>query len=142
MLTPLKALFAMTACMSLLGCGTQYKSVPQIEKEILLQSSESWDGTPYAAYPEGTPELTLLKLKIPANTALAWHTHPMPNTAYILSGELKVESRDNGLVRVLKPGQTLAEMVNIAHRGVTGNAPVELLVFYAGSPGMPLSEPH
>ncbi|MBF6028243.1 cupin domain-containing protein [Pseudomonas sp. P115] len=137
-----KCLIATAACLSVLGCSSQLKETPQIEREILLESSESWDGTPYEAYPAGAPQLTLLRLKIPANTQLPWHSHPMPNAAYIVSGELIVETRDGTLKRTLKQGQTLAEMVATVHRGMTGNAPVELLVFYAGTQGMPLSQPH
>ncbi|WP_339544934.1 cupin domain-containing protein [Pseudomonas sp. RA_35y_Pfl2_P32] len=123
----------------LAGCSNT-PATPAIERQVLLQSSASWDGSPYTAYPAGRPELTLLKLRIPANTTLDWHTHPMPNVAYILSGELTVEAKASGQVHLLKPGQTLAEMVDRAHRGTTGASPVELIVFYAGSPGIPLSE--
>ena len=110
------------------------------ERVVLLERSESWDGTPYTAYPSGPPQLTLIRLKIPARTQLPWHTHPMPNAAYIVSGELTVETRANGASRTLRQGQTLAEMMGTEHRGITGSTPVELLVFYAGTPGMPLSE--
>ncbi|MBJ2229852.1 cupin domain-containing protein [Pseudomonas simiae] len=136
----LKCLTAAATVLSLLGCGTQAKDAAQIEKEVLLERSESWDGTPYTAYPSGPPQLTLIRLKIPARTQLPWHTHPMPNAAYIVSGELTVETRANGASGTLRQGQTLAEMVGTEHRGITGNTPVELLVFYAGTPGMPLSE--
>lgn len=136
----LQCLTAAATVLSLLGCGTQAKDAAQIEKEVLLERSESWDGTPYTAYPSGPPQLTLIRLKIPARTQLPWHTHPMPNAAYIVSGELTVETRASGASRTLRQGQTLAEMVGTEHRGVTGNTPVELLVFYAGTPGMPLSE--
>jgi len=137
--TPTAALFATLACLSLLGCSNT-PGPSNIEKQILLQSSTSWDGMPYRAYPNGAPELTLLKLHIPANTQLDWHTHPMPNLAYILSGELTVEAKDTGKTRTLMPGEPLAEMVNTTHRGKTGTKPVELIVFYAGTPGMALSE--
>lgn len=134
-----RTLLIALACLLTLGCSNTDKKTG-IEKEVLLQSSSSWDGTPYASYPQGSPELTLLKLKIPANTELKWHTHPIPNAAYILAGELTVEARDSGQTRVLKQGQTLAEMVNTVHRGKTGDSPVELIVFYAGSQGIALSE--
>lgn len=136
---PVSTLLVTLACLLTLGCSN-INARPGIEKEVLLQSSSSWDGTPYASYPQGSPELTLLKLKIPANTELKWHTHPIPNAAYILAGELTVEARDSGQTRVLKQGQTLAEMVNTVHRGKTGDSPVELIVFYAGSQGIALSE--
>ncbi|WP_339529383.1 cupin domain-containing protein [Pseudomonas mucidolens] len=136
----LKCLIATTLGLSLLGCGTQPKNATSIEKEVLLERSESWDGAPYEAYPAGPPRLTLIRLKIPAHTQLPWHTHPMPNAAYIVSGELTVETRDSRMTRTLRQGQTLAEMVGTEHRGITAETPVELLVFYAGSTGMPLSE--
>lgn len=138
----LKHLIATAACLCALGCSSPLKDTAQVDKELLLQSSASWDGAPYTAYPSGAPQLTLLRLRIPANTQLPWHSHPMPNAAYIVSGELTVETRSGGLVRTLKPGQTLAEMVGTVHRGTTGNTPVELLVFYAGTPDTPLSQPH
>ncbi|MFO2463100.1 cupin domain-containing protein [Pseudomonas sp. 15FMM2] len=136
----LKCMIATALGLSLLGCGTQPKNAAPIEKEVLLERSESWDGAPYKAYPAGPPQLTLIRLKIPAHTQLPWHTHPMPNAAYIVSGELTVETRKSGATRTLRQGQTLAEMVGTEHRGITAETPVELLVFYAGSTGMPLSE--
>ena len=136
----LKLLIAAASGLSLLGCNSQPKGTVQIEKEVLLERSESWDGEPYKAYPSGPPQLTLIRLRIPAHTQLPWHTHPMPNAAYIVSGELTVETRQSGVTRTLRQGQTLAEMVGTEHRGVTGDTPVELLVFYAGTAGMPLSE--
>ena len=135
----LKVLLAPLAGLLITGCSVS-EVKPKIESSILLQSSSSWDGTPYSAYPRGKPELTLLKIKIPANTVLDWHTHPTPNAAYILSGELTVETRKDGHKRLLKPGDTLAETVDIVHRGFTGEQPAELLVFYAGTPRVPLSE--
>ena len=135
----LPPLIAALAALALQGCSKE-ASTSAIEREVLLQSSASWDSTPYARYPFAEPELSVLKLKIPANTKLPWHTHSIPNAAYILSGELIVESKDSGQTRRFKQGEALAEMVNITHRGITGDQPVELVVFYAGSQGIPLSE--
>ena len=111
-----------------------------IQSETLLRSSSSWDGEPYTAYPAGRPELSVLKITIPPHTQLKWHTHPMPNAAYLLSGELTVERKEDGKTRHFTAGQVVAEMVDVLHRGVTGDAPVTLIVFYAGVEGMPLSQ--
>jgi quercetin dioxygenase-like cupin family protein len=131
------------ATIALGGCATAQPSssapVSTVESTVLLKSSSSWDGTPYAAYPVGEPELTVLSIKIPANTALKWHEHPMPNAAYVVSGNLTVETREGGESILVKPGDVLPEMVNRQHRGLTGDTAVELVVFYAGTPGMPLS---
>ena len=106
-----------------------------------MQSTTSWDSVPYAAYPTGQTELTVLRITNAPHTTLPWHTHPMPNAAYVLSGELTVEKADSGLKRQLVAGDVLPETVNSTHRGYTGEQPVVLLVFYAGAQRVPLSRP-
>lgn len=112
-----------------------------IKVDVLMQSTSSWDGVPYAPYPAGQTELTMLKITIAPHTTLPWHTHPMPNAAYVLSGELTVEKAEGGLKRQLVAGDVLPETVNSTHRGYTGEQPVVLLVFYAGAQRVPLSRP-
>ena len=70
---------------------------------------------------------------------LDWHQHPMINAGYVLSGEITLEKRDTRERQVIHAGQALAECVNLTHRGYTTKQPVELIVFYAGAPGLPLS---
>lgn len=120
------------------GCAAQEPQA--VQSTVLLKTNSSWDGTPYTAYPAGQPELTVLNIKIPANTALKWHQHPMPNAAYVVSGNLTVQARESGQSITLAPGDVLPEIVDKVHRGVTGDSAVELVVFYAGTPEMPLSQ--
>ncbi|WP_019411739.1 cupin domain-containing protein [Pseudomonas psychrophila] len=134
---PLKALLLSLACLILFGCTN---NPARVEVEQLLKTNQSWDGAPYDPYPSGQPEITVLKIIIPANTALNWHTHPMPNVAYVLSGELFVETRDGKHKITLRAGEVLPEVVQTEHRGTSGSQPVELIVFYAGGVGMPLSQ--
>lgn len=63
----------------------------------------------------------------------------MPNAAYVLSGELTLERKD-GIRKRFVAGQALTETVDRLHRGVTGETPVVLVVFYAGTLGLPLSQ--
>jgi quercetin dioxygenase-like cupin family protein len=128
------------ACFLLAGCHTPATPSTAVESSVLLKSTASWDGTPYERYPGGQPELTILKISVPARTQLNWHSHPIPNAAYVLSGELRVRAQHTDKSILLKQGDVLAEMVDIMHRGETGDSPVELIVFYAGSPGTPLSQ--
>ncbi len=114
--------------------------LPGVTVETLMKTGASWDGAPYQAYPAGPPELTVLKIAIAPNTALPWHTHPMPNAAYVVSGALLVEKQEGGATKRLVAGDVLPEMVHARHRGVTGADGVVLIVFYAGTKGMPLSE--
>ncbi|MDB5775573.1 MAG: hypothetical protein JWP38_1706 [Herbaspirillum sp.] len=113
---------------------------PAVQIETLVRTNASWDGVPYAPYSGGTPEMTVLKMTIPAHTELQWHTHPMPNAAYVLSGELTVEKKETGERKLLTQRQVLPEMVGQLHRGMTGDSPVVLIVFYAGVKDMPLSQ--
>lgn len=41
-----------------------------VQTEKLLETQPSWDGTPYVAYPAGTPQLSVLKIVIPPDAAL------------------------------------------------------------------------
>jgi len=124
------------------AAGVTAPAASGIQVETLLKADSSWDGVAYAAYPEGRPELTVVRLTIPPHTTLPWHTHPMPNAAYVVSGQIVVEKQADGRKRTLGAGQVLAEMVDTPHRGITGDEPVVLMVFYAGAPDMPLSVGH
>lgn len=123
-----------------MGTAQASNAAPAVKVETLSKTSSAWDGEAYTAYPTGTPEVTVLKITIPAHSELPWHTHPMENTGYILSGELTLEKKDNGQKMVFKPGQVVNETIGEVHRGLTGDEPVVLIVFYAGQKGMPLSE--
>lgn len=129
------------ACLLITGTVNAREPQPAaVQAETLMRTGSSWDGVAYKSYPSGQPELTVLKITIAPHTSLPWHTHPMPNAAYVLSGEITVEKKENGQKKVLSAGQVLPEMVNELHRGTTGDQPVELIVFYAGTKDMPLSE--
>jgi quercetin dioxygenase-like cupin family protein len=112
---------------------------PQIEVQQILQATQSWDGSPYTSYPTGQPQVTVLRIKIPPNTALHWHHHPVISVGYVLSGDLTLEKRATGERMIVHAGQALAETVQTTHRGFTTNEPVELVVFYAGAVGVPIT---
>src|SRR5215469_17747940 len=118
--------------------GAQQTSGP-LQIETLMQSTKSWDGSPYKAYPTGQPQLSVLEVTFPPHTTMKWHSHPVPNAAYVLSGEVTVEKKD-GTKQHFVPGQVVPETVDIVHRGVSGDQPTVLIVFYAGTPGEPLSQ--
>lgn len=131
------ALLALTAALLPYAVALAVEG-PGVTVERLLDTDRSWDGTPYKAYPTGNADISVLKITIPPHTELKWHEHPMPNAAYVISGDLTVE-RPDGVSTHIGPGDVLAEMVDARHRGVTGDLPVVLVVFYAGVKGMPLS---
>ena len=113
---------------------------PSVQSRILLRSSSSWDGAPYRSYTSGQPELSILKITLAPHTQLEWHSHPMPSAAYIVAGELTLERKGDGKKQRFTTGQAVSETVDTLHRGVAGSEPLVLIVFYAGSAGMSLSQ--
>jgi quercetin dioxygenase-like cupin family protein len=136
--TLLIATFAITL---LEKAGAAQDRQPAVQSQTLLRTGSSWDGEPYEYYPSGQPELTILKITLAPHAELEWHSHPMPNAAYIVSGELTLERRKDGKKKRFTAGQAVSETVDTLHRGVAGTEPVVLIVFYAGSLGVPLT-PH
>jgi quercetin dioxygenase-like cupin family protein len=110
-------------------------------RDILLQTTESWNGKPYTHYPAGQPQLTTIKLTIAPHTVLPWHTHPFPNVVYVLSGTLTLHDKASGNTLVVHQGQAVGESVDDVHRGESGDEPTVLLITYAGTPGVPTSVP-
>ncbi len=110
-----------------------------IAVETLLKAQTSWDGEALPAYPEGMPEVTLLRITIAPGVALPEHRHPVINAGILLEGELKVTTED-GDETTLSAGDTLAEVVDEWHFGRNvGDTPVVILVFYVGTEGVPLT---
>ena len=135
-LTLLSPLLSLSFCLVPTGlCARE----PQIKVEQVLQTTQSWDSSPYTSYPTGQPQVTVLRITIPPNTALHWHRHPIISVAYVLSGHLTLEKRDTGERTILQAGQAVAETVQTTHRGFTTDEPVQLIVFYAGQAGLPLT---
>lgn len=133
------ALILVSATLAPLVRGAE--PAPVATSEVLIKSDTAWNGQRYEKYPNARPELTVLRITIPANTPLPWHTHPMPNATYILSGSLTVEDRSSGRKRLMKAGEAFTEQVGSEHRGVTGDEPCVVIVTYSGTPGLPTSVP-
>jgi len=109
------------------------------EKNILLKTTSTWDNTNYKKLKIKKPEVTVLKIIINVNEELPMHKHDLVNIAYVKKGILTVITDDNKEI-TLHEGEVLPELVGKYHYGKnTGNEPVELIVFYIGEIGTPLS---
>jgi quercetin dioxygenase-like cupin family protein len=118
------------------------QAVQTAQKQVLLEADHAWNGRAYEHYPEGKPLLTVLKITVAPHAALPWHTHAVPNAAYVLSGTLTIQERATGKTTTVHAGQVLAETVGDVHRGVNeGDEPVVLVITYAGAAGIPTSTP-
>lgn len=107
----------------------------------LLRTTHSWDGTALPAYPEGQPEITILRITIPPGARLATHHHPVISAGVLLSGQLTIVTPDGRSVR-LDAGDAAVELVDAPHYGINeGAEPAEVIVFYAGIADQPISVP-
>ena len=107
--------------------------------DVLVKSSSSWDGSALPEYTQGKPEITILRVIIPPKQQLPLHIHPVINAGILLKGELTVVTEDNNTLH-LKAGDTIVEVVNKWHYGKNdGDHPAEIIVFYAGIKGKPIT---
>ena len=124
-------LFIMILCTA----GVSYSA----EKQVLLKTTSTWDNTEYKKLKIKNPEATVLKIVIGVNEELPMHKHDLVNIAYVKKGTLTVITDDNKEI-TLHEGEVLPELVGKYHYGKnTGKEPIELIVFYLGQKGTPLS---
>ncbi|MFW5731563.1 MAG: cupin domain-containing protein [Desulfonatronovibrionaceae bacterium] len=110
-----------------------------VKAEVLARTEQTWNNTPLPDYPEQSPEITILRIRVEPGVRLPVHRHPVINAGYMLEGELTVVTED-GDELVLKAGEAIVEVVNTWHYGInTGDGPAEIVVFYAGSRGTPIT---
>lgn len=106
-----------------------------VQAEQLLKTNTSWDGGDIH-YPEGSPEITAIILRLQEDQISKFHCHPIPTLGYILKGTVEVETKAGKKV-TLKPGDAAVEVMRTVHRGIAVEGDVEILVFYAGAEGIP-----
>jgi len=113
--------------------------VNAVHVDVLAKTSLSWDGSHLPYYPKGTPEITILRIKVPPGVQLPLHKHPVINAGVLLNGELTVVTEDNRTL-YLKAGESIVEVVNKWHYAKNeGNETAEIIVFYAGALNTPIT---
>ena len=109
------------------------------QKEVILKTTTTWDNAQYKKVKIKNTEVTVLKIDIGIGEALSMHKHDLINVAYVKKGTLTVIT-DKGEEITVKEGECLPEIIGKYHYGKnTGKTPVELIVFYVGQKGTPLS---
>ncbi|MBB1073857.1 cupin domain-containing protein [Rhodoferax sp. 4810] len=131
-------MYVLLSTMLLTGCAS-IKPANDIAVVQLIQSTKSWNEQPLPAYKTGTPEITILRITIPPHHALPMHTHPVINAGVLLKGQLTVITDSNQVLH-LKPNDPIVEVIDTWHYGKNeGNEPAEIIVFYAGEKGQPIT---
>ncbi len=124
---------------TLLVAGAAWADGEAVRVEQLAKSTSSWNGSPLPAYPEGAPEVTILRIHIPSGATLPLHEHPVINAGVLLKGELTVTTQDGAALH-LTAGDPIVEVVDTWHSGRNnGHETTEIIVFYAGVRGEPIT---
>lgn len=128
--------------LTIISCNVRAKKeaiTQKTEVVTLAKTTKSWDKKLLPAYPKGQPEITILKITIPPHTKLPMHKHPFINAGVLLKGNLTVTTKDGKKLH-LKEGESIAEVVSTWHYGKNeSDAPCEIIVFYAGIKGKPIT---
>ena len=100
--------------------------------ETLIETDSHWNKQTIKPISIDHPQITMLRITIPAGEKLPMHKHPILNIGYLTKGELTVRS-ENGDVLVLHPGDPIVELVDVWHYGEsTGSEDAEIVVTYVG----------
>src|SRR5690554_2621524 len=125
------------AFLSFFACKQNEVTKPKVV--TLIETNKSWNGADLPNYPEGKPKITVLKITIPPRSKLSIHKHLVINAGVLTKGELTVVDEQNNTLN-LKAGDALVELVDTFHYGENkGNSPAEIIVFYAGTEGTPIT---
>jgi quercetin dioxygenase-like cupin family protein len=118
--------------------GAHHSSIPGVRAEILTKADRSWNGSLLPPYPEAQPQVTIIRYQFAPGAVLPVHKHPVINAGVLLRGQLEVKTTA-GQTLGLKAGDPIVELVNQWHEGHNpGEETAELIVFYAGTPNLPL----
>lgn len=135
----MRKLFYVICLTLLLSSNAWAEDTNAVDVAVLSKTGSSWDGRVLPDYAKGKPEITILRIKIPPGALLPVHKHLVINAGLLLSGELTVVTEDNRTLH-LKAGEPIVEVVNTWHYGKNeGNTVADIIVFYAGITGVPIS---
>ncbi len=122
-----------------LACPVWAENSTNIASVVLVKTTLSWDGKTLPAYPQGQPEITMVRVTIPPGAQLPLHQHPVINAGLLMQGALTVVTEDKKVLH-LKAGDPIVEVVNTWHYGRNeGKLPAEIVVFYAGTPDVAIT---
>jgi quercetin dioxygenase-like cupin family protein len=90
--------------------------------------------------PPGERETVVAVVEIPANADVARHTHPGPETDYILEGDLVLNVEGVG-PKTYKAGDSFYIPAGVVHGGKGGPNGAKLVATYIVEKGKPLATP-
>ena len=120
--------------------ASSVQAAPQPEIQELFKASRTPGGR-VVAYPQGTPEMRVVRVSLPVGATIPLHTHPSPVVVVVTKGAMtNVRLVDgNEVVSVVRPGDGFLEGHSDEPHYVTnkGPEPAEALVTFASVEGLP-----
>lgn len=108
----------------------------------LIRTSQSWDGVILPDFPQGKPELRVIRIDFPVGAKTGWHHHTVVNYGIVQQGELTIVCQD-GSEKTFREGEPLVEVIGTIHRGENrGPKPIILNMFYFSSPSQEITIQH
>ncbi len=116
------------------------QAAPQPEIQELFRASRT-PGERIVAYPEGTPEIRVVRVNLPVGATIPLHTHPSPVVVVVTKGAMTNVRLVDGVevVSVVRPGDGFLEGHPDEPHYVTnrGPEPAEAMVTFASVEGLP-----
>lgn len=120
----------------------QTHTIMAIKTTELIRTSQSWDGALLPDFPQGRPELRVIRLDFPVGAKTGWHHHTVVNYGIVQQGELTIVCQD-GSEKTFHEGEALVEVIGTIHRGENrGRKPVILNMFYFCLPSQEITIQH
>src|SRR3954464_10059190 len=95
-------------------CAPENGYSAAVSVRSVVKTTVDGSGQPIHYPTKGEPEISGLLVEIPAGQNTGWHKHPSPCVAYVIEGDLTVESAE-GNPKQFKAGDTIVEAVNVKH---------------------------
>ena len=120
--------------------ASSVQAAPQPEIQELFKASRT-PGRRVVAYPQGTPEMRVVRVGLPVGATIPLHTHPSPVVVVVTKGAMtNVRLVDgNEVVSVVRPRDGFLEGHPDEPHYVTnqGPEPAEAIVTFASVEGLP-----
>ena len=116
---------------------SQYNSDVKVETLLKTDTTSIGQKIIYPNFPN--EQVSVVKVTIPPGKSTGWHKHTFPVFAYVIQGQLKVETENGKSIQYTKDA-SFSEVVETYHNGINnGTDDVVLIAFFMGGKGMPLS---
>ena len=120
--------------------ATSVQAAPQPEIQELFKASRT-PGNRVVAYPQGTPEMRVVRVSLPVGATIPLHTHPSPVVVVVTKGTMTNVRLANGneVVSMVRPGDGFLKGHPDEPHYVTnkGPEPAEAIVTFASVEGLP-----